>query len=266
MTKRMALSLALGSMLALVFASTALATHPRPGGGTPMRVPLVPAYKQCPTLSANTSHAPPLAFPACTPPVQNSNLLTTHATGNGGGSARLDVFCTDGQTPPCTGVAGDQEDINVVASATDVQCRSPGTQPNCDTAANGSDYNGKVIGESFIRISDHQNPTPCGNGAGTGCGVGTMSDIPFDIIVQCANDPSVQGTVQLGGKCEVNTTIDALVPGAVREQQRADVAIFSIVTKDAGADNIVDAGIGGCPPICGTGDENTAAVQGLFIP
>ena len=49
MSKRMSktvLTLALGSVLALALASVALATHPRPGGGTPFRVPLVPAYKQ----------------------------------------------------------------------------------------------------------------------------------------------------------------------------------------------------------------------------
>jgi len=273
MSKRMALSLALGSLLALAFASTALATHPRPDGGTPMRVPLVPAYKQCNTLGspgpnvANNSHVPPLAFPSCTGsagPNLNSNLLTTHATGLGGGSARLDVLCTTfaGDVPPCLANAGDQEDIKVVANATDVQCRDPVAQPNCNTAANGSDYNGKVIGRSDVRITDHSNPTVCGNATGTGCGVGTMSDIPFSIIVQCANDASTA----TGGTCTINTTIDALVPDAVKERQRGVIGVFSVKTMDAGADNLVDAGVGGCPPICGTGDENTAAVQGLFVP
>ena len=50
------------------------ATHPRPKGATPLRVPIVPAYKQC--TAANRTHGPALAFPSCNPPVQSLSYLT----------------------------------------------------------------------------------------------------------------------------------------------------------------------------------------------
>src|SRR5687768_16554341 len=40
--------------------------YARPAGATPMRVPRVPAFAQCP--SGNRIHGPPLAFPSCNPP------------------------------------------------------------------------------------------------------------------------------------------------------------------------------------------------------
>ena len=49
--------------------------YPRPGGATPLRVPLVPAYSAC--TNPNTTHVVPLAYQSCTPPVLESPLLTT---------------------------------------------------------------------------------------------------------------------------------------------------------------------------------------------
>ena len=48
--------------------------YPRPGGATPLQVPLVPEYQACD--SPNTQHVAPLNSPSCTPAVLESPLLT----------------------------------------------------------------------------------------------------------------------------------------------------------------------------------------------
>jgi hypothetical protein len=264
MSKRMSktvLSLALGSVLALALASVALATHPRPGGGSPLRVPFVPAYKVC--SAPNSNHVAPLAFGSCTPPVLESAILTTGTAGAGQGSSRLDVFCTDNSVPPCSGAAGDQEDIKVIASASDVRCAVGGI-PGCSAA--GADYTGQLIGQSVIRITDHSNGTPptvCASGSGASpCTTATVTDITFSVPAQCSDNGGANGA-----NCSVNTTIDTLVPTTVKELQRAVVSIFGIKALDAGPDgSISPGGSFTCPPICGSGDETKYADQGLFIP
>jgi hypothetical protein len=66
-----------------------------------------------------------------------------------------------------------------------------------------------------------------------------------------------------GATCSYSTTINAQVPGAVKEGQRGIVSVFGLKVLDAGADGDVAAT---CPPVCGTGDEGTFLDQGLFLP
>jgi hypothetical protein len=257
--RRMVLSLALGSLMAFTLVSVAQATHPRPGSGSPFRVPLVNSYKKC--ASPNTTHVAPLAFPSCTPPVVSSTQLTTGNTGAAGGLSRLDVFCNGGapgETPPCGTTAGDQEDINVFATQTDVRCQVLNALHGCPAV--GADYTGSLIGQSDVRITDHANPTVCGTATGSGCTVATVQDIAFSVIV----GPCVDNGGTNGANCTVSTTIDALVPNAVKELQRGVVSIFGIKALDAGPDGIV-TGVS-CPPTCGSGDEVTFIDQGIFIP
>jgi hypothetical protein len=55
--------------------------YPRPEGATPLRVPLVPAYKPC--AAPNGTHGAPLAFPSCGPPVtQSSGVFVGIGDGN----------------------------------------------------------------------------------------------------------------------------------------------------------------------------------------
>jgi hypothetical protein len=262
MTRRILLALALGSLTALSLSAVAEATHPRPGGGSPLRVPLVPAYQQCTTANQNSNHVAPLALDSCAPPVLESPILTTGTTGGFNGSAKLAVMCTNGATPPCSAATGDQEDIAVTSSATDVRCAA--VAPGC--AAVGDDYSGQVIGQSLIRVTDHSNasdPAPgtaCANGSGASpCVTATMIDVVFALPASCTTTPASAN----GSNCALTTTIDTQVPTAVKELQRGIVSVFSIQTTDAGPDGSVGAA---CPPFCGTGDESKAAEQGLFLP
>jgi hypothetical protein len=259
-TRRMALSLALGSLLAFALASVALATHPRPGGGTPFRVPFVPAFKQC--TSPNTTHTAPLALPSCTPPAMQSTLLTQGTTGGGTGFGKLDVFCNGGapgESPPCATTAGDQEDIRVTATIQDVRC--VGVSSGCTAA--GVDYTGQLVGNSDIRITDHSNPVVCTNGAGTGCTTATVTDTNFAVPASCVANATANGST-----CSLATTIDTVVPNTVKETQRGVVSIFSLNAKDIGPDGSITP-VGAplpCPPICGTGDEQKFQDQGIFLP
>jgi hypothetical protein len=279
--RRMVLSLAIGAFLALALGSVALATHPRPGGGSPFRVPLVPAFNKCggvataddPAPSApNSTHVAPLAQPSCTPPVMKSSILTMGTAGAGQGSARLDVYCTNGvgptypsngDVPPCSANAGDQEDIKVAGSASDVRCT---VAVGLVCSAPGADYTGSLIAQSVIRITDHSNGSPatvCAAGGGAPpCVTATVSDLTFSVPVPCTDNGGANGA-----NCSVLTTIDTLVPSTVKEFQRGVVAIQNIRAVDAGPDgSITPPPPFPCPPVCGSGDETKFAEQGIFIP
>ena len=235
-----------------------------------MRVALVPAFNSCGTPTAedpapgapNSTHAPPLAAPSCTPPAMKSTTATTGIAGAGEGKVRLDVFCTDGAAPPCLN-AGDQEDINLVVQMSDVRCvvAVPGA-----CAAPGADYTGTLIGRSIFRVSDHSSgspPTgPCGISSGASpCTTATMNDITFSIAVPCSDNGGPNGA-----SCSVSTTIDTITGGFVRETQRGVVAIPNIRILDSGPDGSIAPPVGFCPIDCGSGDETKLAEQGLFLP
>jgi hypothetical protein len=265
LTIRSTASAAMGLALVLALTSVALATHPRPGGGTPDRVPLVIAYEEC--TQPNAVHKPPFDLPSCSPPVQTSRLLTTQTTGAQNGFVRFDVFCrgtTTTETPPCNATPGDQEDIRVFFTLEDVRCQVTGPPvPGCG-AATGL-YDGDLMAEISMRWTDHANAPPpgpataCPDPSGQPpCVTATLVDFSYDFPVTCVT-----------GKCNLTTTLDTMTPDAVTERQRAihatDVGVF-----DAGPDGLVVppvlAPINPCPPRCGTGDETLYVEGGIFAP
>ncbi len=120
--------------------------YPRPGGGTPLRVPLVPEYNRC--TSPNSNHISPLNSPSCSPPVESSQVLTTASTGRQSASARYDVLVGNPSTP------ADEANVRIVASATDVICKA--TNAACPGGA-GTDYTGRVVLATTMRITDRQS-------------------------------------------------------------------------------------------------------------
>jgi len=273
--KKVLVALVLGCLVGLLTASTAFASHARPKSATPLNIRLVPAFAQCSGSSpAGMTHGPPLAVPSCSPPDELSNFLTATAPdrpapynlgADGTAVISLAVTCLvpgtttsvtgAGATPPCSD-PGDQEDVKVTNASTGVRCVT--VSGGCAAAA--ALYNGKVLGTSQIRITDHYNaitPNPVGVDCSdtTSC-VATSIDLPFDIGAQCTS-----------GSCNYVTSADLTVPGAVLEQKRAVVGLGQITVYDAGADGDLAGGVA-CPPTCaqnGT-DHNPAAIQGLFIP
>ncbi len=228
----------------LVAAEMASATHPRPKGATPLRVPLVPAYNAC--TAPNRTHGPPLAFPSCNPPVQSSTAITigspdaNGAAANGEGFVKLSVF---------VGVPGppDDSDVLITSTGTDIRCKGGTAACGSANAADGADYTGEVQGNATIRITDHFN----GIAAGGGTEPGTVVDIPFPVNASCAATASTA----IGGTCSANTSANATVPGAVKDAKRSLVEIGQLTVTDGGPDGLV-----------GTSPNTLFAVQGIFIP
>ncbi len=213
------------------------AGYPRPGGATPIRVPLLPAFTQC--TNPNSMHVPPLDAPSCSPPVQESPFVTTSPAGRGNATLRLDVVVGNPATPE------DEADIRIFLSTTDI--RTPGQQT--------TDYLGKLLFTTELRITDRANGTFETTPA-------TVQDARFQVPINCAftEDQAV------GATCNLNLTTDVLVPGFAKEGKRAVISALDIGVLDAGADGVVVPGSGGCPPTCGTGDENRFLRPGVFTP
>ena len=208
--------------------------YPRPGSATPLRVPLVPEYKPC--NAPNSLHAAPLADPSCTSPALRSPLLTTSSIGKGSAFARYRTIAGDPST------TADEADLEISAVATDVR-----------NASDQTDYAGEVMLTAFLRITD--------SASGFGGVSATVQDMRFAAPTVCVptDDP---GT---GSTCSIATTADTLVPGAIVEGKRALIGAQNIRLRDAGPDGDLDSPPG-CPPVCGTGDEQPFLVQGLFAP
>ena len=225
--------------------------YPRPKGATPLRASLVPAYVVC--AAPNRTHGPPLAFPSCNPPQERSATLTVGTPDANGAAAdmagyvRMQVVAGDTATP------GDQADVSIEASVTDVRCGA--TSAACPGGA-GSDYAGKLLTTpGALRITDRLN-TPPGPDGVPGTGEGQLQ-IPFDCT------PTASPAT--GSTCGLSTTIDALLPGAVREGKRAIWELGQIHVRDAGP-NGTGYESPACPPACGDGDETLFLRQGLFVP
>ncbi len=229
----------------------ALDAYPRPGGGSPLEVALVPAFERCD--SPNSSHAAPLAAPACSPPALSSGVLTTSTVGRGLGSVKLDVFCTDASGPPCNPADGvDEQDVRVQLFARDVRCRA-GAVLGCATT--GGDYAGQVALTIPSRLTDRAS-------GGFGGLSATVSDTVLSVPVSCT--PTAETAT--GSVCELTTTLDSIMPGFVREAKRAVLSTLGLRVTDAGLDGSLTPASGTCPPNCGSGDEAPYLEQGLFTP
>jgi len=250
--KRLTLFVAFGTLGAMLFASSAQATHPRPAAGAQFRVPIVIAYTQC-VAPTNRFHGPALSSPSCnrgtdTDAGQTSNWLTT---GGGAapapaaaGSAFVKVtVCVSGttatgtcSTPPAMSVP----DVRIESNGTQILCKvGAPTQSSCSGGA-FSTYNGQVEGDATIRITDHHNNVTAG---GTG-DTATVLDLPFPVSANCT-----------AGTCNVVTHANGVVPGAVQPAKRGNVEIRHLQIFDGG-----QSGIANAP------DESLFATQGIFIP
>jgi hypothetical protein len=212
---------------------------PRPKSAAPILAALVPAYQAC--TSSNRTHGPPLAHPSCNPPVRSSAPLTVgtpDANGfapNSVASVRYSVELGDVST------SADEADVSIKVDITDVRNHPSGT-----------DYTGRVLLTAPLTITDNDNAAETPESA-------TTEARPFEVPVQC----SATADTTRGGACTLNTSYDAVIPGAVSERQRAIWALGQIQVKDAGPNG---TGYASCPPTCGDGDETVFMRQGIFVP
>jgi hypothetical protein len=163
------------------------------------------------------------------------------------GSLKLNVLAGNPATP------ADDADVGIRISITDVRCRA--TNAACPGGPL-SDYEGHLLAvPNALRITDRLN-TPPGPVGGPGTG-DTQLELPFDCGPTA--DPAV------GSTCMLATTLDAVIPGAAREGQRAIWEIGQIHVRDAGP-NGTGYESPACPPDCGDGDETLFLRQGVFVP
>jgi Tol biopolymer transport system component len=204
--------------------------YPRPRGATPLRVPLVPAFEEC--TAPNNTHGPPLAFRSCAAPVESSPSLTVGTADTNGlpsglvGSVLYRVM---------TG------DVEVTASVTDVRCRTADVL-TCSGGAL-SDYTGELEATSTIRVTDRAS-------SHTATIPGTMDHFQFPIRIPCTATESTSGST-----CQVTTTFNTILPGAVVDGKRAIWELPRVEVRDGGPDGSAN-----------TDDYSRFLVQGVFIP
>jgi len=213
-----------------VYAAT-IPSYPRPKGATPVRTSLVIAYQPC--TSGNTAHGAPLAFPSCSPPVQASAQLTVgtpDANGqasNGAGLARYSAVVGDPGTP------ANEADVRVKASMTDVRLKS-----------SLADYAGELRLDTTAQVTDRQNGT-------SGTAPATGSGVAFPVTVPC----TATASTSVGSTCSVNTTFNAIVPGAIVEGKRTIWELGKVSLYDGGPDGVA-----------ATAPNTLFAVEGIFVP
>ncbi len=202
-------------------------SYARPKGATPVRASLVIAYRPC--AAANDAHGAPLAFPSCNPPVQASDHITIGAESIG--SLRADVVPGNPATPQ------NEADVGLRVSITDVRDK-----------ASLADYNGQLQASLPVRITDKDNPPAVGGPNRSG----TVSDSSLPATMACA--PTADSAI--GSACAVTTTVNSLMPGAVKEGLRSIWALDGVRVFDGGADGVAST----------TGDNTLFETQGVFVP
>jgi hypothetical protein len=180
--------------------------HARPKGATPLRIPLVVAYRQC--GSPNSTHGPPLAHPSCNPPVQGSSYLTVGTPDANGAPAEsvgwVKLSVETGDPASLTNEA----DVRVALSVTDVFCRfeiHPGVCHSTGSPA-GEAYSGNLEADIPLRVTDRYNLPSQGGRA-----PGTFSH-SLSFRVDCG--------VQAYGTCNMNTTVNAMFGPVLAEGRR----------------------------------------------
>jgi hypothetical protein len=252
----MVIVLALGALLSLSLVTVALATHERPLSASPDQDALATAYEGCPSPGSpiNRSHAI-FGLPSCNPPIQDSDYLTMGTPDSNGAPAKSSGQLRKQVIPGSDVTPGDQADISLRLSLTDVRCRpalasaTPAVCSNPNTVA-GEDYSGELNARLDInRITDHAN----GGTATPATTESTTQKVP----VPCFTTGPVVDDPTVGSTCSLDTTLDALAPGAVIEGARAIWEFGPTVVLDGGSDGDVDT--------AGDG-EDVFVLDGVFVP
>jgi hypothetical protein len=211
-----------------------LVPHVRPAGASPFRVSLVPAAKYCDSTGQNREHGPPLAFPSCAPPQPGSSNLTV-GTGDGSPAlARSVGFLRLAVSPGAPG-GPDDTDVGIRFSLSNVM-----------RASDLSEYTGELRTRVKVRLTDRNA------GVSQTTEEWPESDWELAFNVPCTpTDASLDKSL-----CAVATTVDAIMPGAAAEGERALWALDQVKVYDSGPDEDPDT----------DWDNSLFAVQGVFVP
>ena len=217
-----------------------VAGFPRAKGATPTRVALVPGYTQC--AAPNRTHGPALAFPSCNPPVRNSARADRRHPRREQVRRELRPASRSSEVligNPAT--EADEADVALTVSITDVR-----NHPS------GSDYTGRVG-------VTHESPDHRQRERQRAARAGHRPDHAAAVLRTVRRHRGHHHRRHLLARDD----LDALLPGAVQERQRAIWELGQIQVRDAGPNG---TGYAACPPTCGDGDETVFMRQGIFVP
>jgi hypothetical protein len=158
-----------------------------------------------------------------------TTVCTTAASCSGGDKA----------APRCaldTNPAGGTSETNCIAGTDITEIVAI---PGATMGGQGTKFQGRGV-----RITDTYNGT-------TRDAPGTVADIGFPIPIDCLSTPDPS----LGSSCGVNTSANALTPGAVRDGDSAVWELGEIELADSGADGVR-----------GNADDQVLATQGIYLP
>ena len=249
MTRLIRCPMLLGGLaaLCLLITASAQATHPRPKGATPLRMPLVPSYTAC--TASNRTHGPPLAFPSCNPPTQSSAQATVGTPDAFGGAAsstgQIRLRAVPGFDPPVP------PDMGIQLALDDVRCVPTGSRCGSVNDSGPSDYSGEMRFSFTWRLTDHFNAVAPGGGPDPA----TVQDFATEFAWSCAES----GSTSTGSTCTLSTSLNTLIPttgGAVKDGKRGTWELDAVRIFDGGADGDGDT----------TADNTVFARPGVFVP
>jgi WD40 repeat protein len=204
---------------------------PHPASASQVRVSLVPAYQQC--VFPSDRHGPPLGWQSCNPARTASDYLTVGTPDANGHAAKASGWVSYDVIADDTRTAADEADVRIGLKVTDVRRKS-----------DLSDYTGEIWTLVSQQITDLNNPGSLGNS-------GTMEEQQMVVTAPCGatTDSSI------GATCQVSTTVDTLIPGAIPGGDQAVWELNRVEVYDGGADGRRD-----------TGPNTLFMQQGVFVP
>jgi glucose/arabinose dehydrogenase len=214
-------------------APSAGASYVGPQGATPQQLSLVPAFNQC--RSPNSNHGGPLSWPSCTSPKQASANLTLGTPDANGAEANMTARMS---------LRVGAGDVRILSFANDVRCLPGEAACGAANTASGRDYTGQLHAVLRLRITDRLSSAGATEPA-------TTIDSPFRIMIPCnpTSDPAI------GAICAVNTSVNAVVPGALTSGAHSIWQVGQVEIYDGGTDGIAAT------------DGNTVFLtQGLYVP
>jgi hypothetical protein len=204
----------------------------RPKGATPVRVSLTPAFVPCAT--PDRRHSGALGYGSCNAVTPGSGRLTLGAPDANGQAANALGSIVYGVRVGDPATQASEADVTVTVSLIDV--RRQGTL---------ADYTGELSVQQMVQITDRFNGPSQLEPA-------TVQASLFRFGAPCAATDSIS----VGGICSLQSTFNAIVPGAVVEGKRASWELGQIEVFDGGADEQAAT----------TNDNTVFERQGLFVP
>jgi WD40-like Beta Propeller Repeat len=208
----------------------------RPRGASPFLAYFDVAYREC--TAPNRTHGAPLAFLSCAPPVQTSPNVTAGTPDANGAAPNFRASAILKVLPGNPATQADEADVRVTVSLTDIRCTA--STIAC-TGGEFSDYTGAMRLVLPLSLTDSYVPGLPATSAGS-----------ISVPVPCA--PTSDATI--GSLCTSVTTVDSVIPGAVREGNRAIWELGQLQVWDGGQDG----------SLASPDDDALFAVQGLFVP